>query len=192
MVGALDPSISTRVPFTWGARPEEMCRKYPCDGVLERPGPCWFRAVTVTREPSLVFRWLCQLKMAPYSYDLIDNLGRRSPPTLTPGADDLAVGQRVMTIFRLVDFEVNRHLTLRMDTDWALQLFGDLAMTYAVYPEDDRKTRLVAKLVLARPSGAPEVVRLRLLAWGDLVMMRRQLHTLRDLAEASDSRPPGC
>ena len=167
----------------WGAGPEERSRWYPCDEVLERPGPAWFRAVTVRADASTVFRWLCQLKVAPYSYDLVDNLGRRSPTILTPGDEHLSPGQEVMTIFRLVAFERDRHLTLRMDATWAVRLFGDMAITYAVHPVGDRQSRLVVKLVLAEPSGPGHVVRLRALAWGDLVMMRRQLVTLARLAE---------
>lgn len=70
-----------------------------------------------------------------------------------------------------MDFEPDRHLTLRLEMPWAIRLFGELAMTYAVSSFDDRRTRLVAKLVLAEPAGLREQTRERLLAWGDLVII---------------------
>src|SRR4029077_18564030 len=91
---------------TWGSTASERARAFPCDGVLPHASFDLYRAVTVEAPASRVFRWLCQLRVAPYSYDLLDNWGRRSPRELTPGADDLAVGQKIMTIFTLVSFEI--------------------------------------------------------------------------------------
>ena len=73
------------VAWTWGTTPEERARPYPCDRWLEGANDAYWRGVTVRAEPAVVFRWLCQLKVAPYSYDWIDNWGRQSPRTLTPG-----------------------------------------------------------------------------------------------------------
>lgn len=172
------------LPRNWGARPAELAAAYPCDGLLGPAAEPWLRAVTVAADPPEVFRWLCQLKVAPYSYDLLDNLGRRSPRTLTPGAERLAAGQRVMTIFELVSFEQDRELTLLLTTPWAVRAFGGFALTYRVSALGPGRSRLVAKLMAGRHSGPLGAARLRMMAWGDLLMMRRQLLTLRELAEA--------
>jgi hypothetical protein len=66
--------------------------------------------VEVQSSPGTVFRWLCQLEVAPYSYDRIDNPGRRSPQFLTPEADRLELSQEFL-VFQLVEFEQNRHMT---------------------------------------------------------------------------------
>jgi hypothetical protein len=136
----------------------------------------------VRADATTVFRWLCQLKVAPYSYDWIDNLGRRSPRTLTPGLDALAVGQPVMSIFDLVAFETGRHLTVR-SRRFAPGIFPAVAVSYVVVPVGPHETRLLAKLAFqVRPGPLSALARV-FLEWGDLVMMRKQLLTLRDLAE---------
>lgn len=138
----------------------------------------------VAAAPDVIFRWLCQLRVAPYSYDLVDNRGRRSPRTLTPGLEQLAVGQRFMTIFELVDVTVDEHLTMVMLPRPA-RMFGPLSMTYAVRPQAAGSRLVVAMAVgAAAPLGG---VRRTALAWGDVVMMRKQLITLRDLAEDADA-----
>jgi hypothetical protein len=174
----------TSISTTWGSTPSERALPFPCDGVLPSAPFDLYRAVTVEAPGSLVFRWLCQLRVAPYSYDLLDNLGRRSPRELTPGLDGLVVGQRVMTIFTLVDFERDRQLTVRIRPGGSRRLFGDLAVSYRVLPVGEARSRLVVKLRVDLP-GDGVVARLRrtLLAWGDLVMMRKQLLTLKELAE---------
>ena len=126
-----------------------------------------------------MFRWVCQLKIAPYSYDWIDNFGRQSPRTLTPGLDALAIGQRVMSFFEIVDFERNSHVTAVTRS----ALFGDIAATYVVLPRDEATCRLVVKVLVHHPLPPLGWITRALLPWGDLVMMRKQLLTLKSLAE---------
>jgi hypothetical protein len=165
----------------WGTTPEERRRPFPCDAILPDHDERYFRGVDVAAPPGVAFRWLCQLRVAPYSYDWIDNLGRRSPRALTPGLDDLATGQRFMGVFDLVAFERDRHLTLRLRRPG---LFPPLAVSYVVAPAA-AGCRLLVKLVLRlRPGRRDRVVR-RLAPWLDWIMMRRQLLNLKQLAERS-------
>lgn len=128
---------------------------FPCDSHLPDPDLECFRAVSVEAPASVLFRWLCQLKVAPYSYDLLDNGGRRSPRTLSPGLEHLAPGQRVMRIFRLVEFEKDAHLTMVLDDPRAQSIYGRIALSYVVVPSTPSSCRLVVKLRVRYPAELP-------------------------------------
>jgi hypothetical protein len=163
----------------WGSSAAERAATYPCDALIECPDGVLFRAVDVEAPTAVVFRWLCQLRVAPYSYDWIDNLGRQSPRELIDGLDDLEIGDRVATIFELVAFEPDRSFTI----DSTTRLFGRVAGSYVVTPTGVDRSRLVVKLMFASAPGLYGWVASRLLPAGDLVMMRKQLLTLKHLAE---------
>jgi hypothetical protein len=172
--------MAGHLPTSWGATVEDLERVYPADTMLEDPVIVLTRAVSMAAPTELAYRWLCQLAVAPYSYDLLDNRGHRSPRELTPGADQLEVGQRVM-VFQLTEVQPGRQWS-GLTYPAASRLFGTVAVTYAVEPVDRRSCRLLCRMA-ARQGGPFEWVRARLLAWGDLVMMRRQLLNLKRLAE---------
>jgi hypothetical protein len=168
--------------YSWGSTAQERAEAFPCDPLLPEADQRLFRALDVAAEPATVFRWLCQLRAAPYSYDRLDNGGRRSPQRLTAGLEQLEPGQRVMKIFRLVAFEPDRSITLTSTGP----LFGRLACTYRVQAPAPGHSRLVVKLLVAPPRGRLGSLAVRaVLPAGDLVMMRRQLLNLKALAEAT-------
>jgi hypothetical protein len=169
----------------WGSTPEERGAAFPCDDLVPDAAVVLFRAIDVDAPAPLTFRWLCQLRVAPYSYDRIDHGGRRSPRTLTPGLEHLEIGQRFMTIFRLAGFEPDRSITLTSDGT----VFERVAATYRVVECPDERSRIVAKVLAKFRPGPRGWLKARLLPAGDLVMMRRQLRTLADLA-ARDARDP--
>jgi hypothetical protein len=167
---------------TWGTTAQERQQRYPCDDVISAPDASLFRGVTIYAPAATVFRWLCQLRVAPYSYDWIDNGGKQSPPDLIEGLDKLVVGQDVMTIFELVAFERNRHLTLRLKSP-ATRTFGDIAVSYLIGNSKPHECRLTVKLVVNSSKSMEGRLMAALLPWGDLIMMRRQLLNLKQLAE---------
>jgi hypothetical protein len=175
------------IAWTWNATDEEWRTAYPCDKYIHVPHRELMRAIDVDAPASETFRWICQVKVAPYSYDLIDNRFRRSPRQLTPGAERLAPGQRFLVYFHIVEFEADRHVTVVSDSDDGL-LCGFVSMTYAAVPTGPATSRLVVKLdIECRTRWDP--VRLLPLAWGDLIMMRKQLLTLKMLAEKTARAP---
>ena len=159
----------------WGTTPAERERTFPCDLFMPVPDESFYRGVDIEAPPFLVHRWLCQMKVAPYSYDWLDNLGRTSPRKLTPGVEELERGQKFMFIFRLIDFD-ERQLTLRTGS----RLTGDTIISYLV---TENPTRLLVKLnVLYPPAPMKWLIRF-VLRWGDWIMMRKQLLTFKALAE---------
>jgi hypothetical protein len=168
-----------------GSTAEDRAGAWPSDRWLAAPDDVLFRAIDVAAPREDVFRWLCQLRVAPYSYDWIDNFGRRSPRVLTPGLEDLAVGQTFATIFELVEFETNSHVTLRTTS----RLFGDVVVTYRVSEtRHGKRSRLAVKLLVRHRRDLLGRVWRLVLPPGDLVMMRKQLRTLACLAELRTER----
>lgn len=168
----------------WGATDAEVTEPLACDALVPA-GTTFVRAVDVAAPATLVFRWMRQLEFAPYSYDWLDNRGRRSPQHLREGIPPLEVGQRMVAVFRLASFVPGRELTLVSDGT----VLGDVAMTYRVTVVTARRSRLVCRIVWRAP------VAHRLLApamaLGDLVMARRQLLNLKALAERDAARDRG-
>ena len=215
------------LPLVWGSSPDEHARDYPADALVDGPVLRMTRAIGVDAPPALVWRWICQVAVAPYSYDWIDNPGplpalsgllraaaraprrvvvgrrdsvpppssalrctprddardgleyrhwpgRRSPRELTAG--DPSVGDRMM-VFRVTDVEPGHQWT----GTTIPKIFGRTAVTYAVEPAGSG-SRLVCRVVTGQ-RGPAVWAWSRALAWGDLVMMRKQLLTLKELAE---------
>jgi hypothetical protein len=168
----------------WGTTAAERASAFPGDAGSDAGAERLWRGVDVAAPHEIVFRWLCQLRVAPYSYDWIDNGGRRSPRTLDPELEKLARGQRFMRIFELEEFEPGVHVTLVTPAgSRGARLFGIVRATYWSRAEGPDRTRLLVKLRVTPARGAWGRAMRSLLPWGDLVMMRRQLLNLKSLAE---------
>ncbi len=159
----------------WGVTPAETTRRYPCDDLVPEPVLQAWRGVTVRAGPEHLWQWVAQIRLAPYSYDWIDNFGRRSPQTLR-GLPEPVVGESFTAAMggrrfgRIVAVESGKHLT---------GTIMGAVMSYTLMPVDDGlRTRLLLKVVAA---GGRTIA--PLLSVGDLIMARRQLLNLAALAE---------
>jgi hypothetical protein len=158
----------------WSIREDEVAREYACDRFVDRPALRAWRGVTVEAPAERVWPWIAQIRVAPYSYDWIDNGFRRSPQTLTDPSEP-QVGEAFTTC-------AGRKLGSILAVDPGVQLTGRIMGGYASYlllPESPDRTRLLLKVVMQTN---------RLLATGlslgDLLMARRQLLNLKRLTES--------
>ena len=157
----------------WGVSESETVRSYPCDDFVAAPTLRAWRGVRVEAPAEAVWPWVAQVRLAPYSYDWIDNLGRRSPRDLA-GLPEPEVGDRFTTAG-------GRALGRIVSVDPGKQLTGTIMgafMSYVLVPQEHGVTRLLLKVVMRTARWAALG-----LSVGDLIMARRQLLTLKQLAE---------
>jgi len=162
----------------WGVSDAEVARRYPCDDVVAAPALEAWRGVTVAATPERLWPWVTQIRLAPYSYDWVDNLGRRSPQELR-GLPEPVVGEHFTAT---AGRPVGRILSVTPGEELTGRIAGAV-MSYVLVPEPGG-TRLLMKIVMARGRLLAPVVSV-----GDLVMARRQLTTFRRLAEGAGPRP---
>jgi ligand-binding SRPBCC domain-containing protein len=161
----------------WGARWDvsdtEAAMPFPCDAFVSDPALEAWRGVTVQAPADEVWPWVAQVRLAPYSFDWIDNGGRRSPRRLIglpePEIGDSFTACAGRPVGRIVAVEPGRSLT---------GAIGGCFLSYAVLPGSEGTSRLLLKLVMDTNRVVAAALTL-----GDLVMARRQLSNLKALAE---------
>lgn len=84
---------------TWGATVEEAQRRLPGDDLAPHPRSEITCAITLPAPVGRVWPWLVQIgcqRAGWYSYDLLDNGGRRSADHILPEHQHLAAGDEVL------------------------------------------------------------------------------------------------
>jgi hypothetical protein len=157
----------------WGVGETEILCAYPCDDFVVSPVLQAWRGIRIAAPARAVWPWVAQIRLAPYSYDWIDNRGRRSPRELA-GLPEPRAGESFTTVG-------GRALGRIVSVDPGRQLTGTIMgafMSYVLVPQQDGATRLLLKVIMrTRRWTAPA------LSVGDLVMARKQLLNLKKLAE---------
>jgi hypothetical protein len=175
--------------LAWGTSRAEASGPMPGDDVVPRPTFSATRAVTVSCPPEAIWPWIVQIgfgRAGWYSYDLLDNLGRRSAQNLIPEFQHLEVGDLVPlgpgknSGMRVKDFDAGRWIVwwddkLRL-TSWTWQLTAMPGGT----------TRLVTRVRSRSAWRHPSTAVWRVLSEvADFPMMRGCLLGIKRRAEAS-------
>ncbi|MEV0168853.1 SRPBCC family protein [Nonomuraea fuscirosea] len=176
----------------WGATRGETTRPLPGDDIVPRPHVAATRAITIDAPPEAVWPWLAQMGGHPragwYAYDHITNDDYPSADQILPGLQRLHVGDLLptppveggYTVERIVP---GRELVLairafHVTVSWAIVLLGD-----------EEHTRLLFRQRLHCRPGLPGLVYLLLSESADFLITRRQLTTIKTLAEKAAHKP---
>ena len=171
----------------WGVTPEEMARTMPGDEIVHRPLFNATRGVTVSARAADVWPWIVQLgfrRAGWYTYDLLDNLGRRSADRIVPELQHMEVGDLVpmgpgkSSGIWVKEFVPNRYMV------WWNKRNDRTTWVWTLDPMLNGKTRLLtrvrAPLSLAEPLSILWLVMFELV---DFPMMRKCLIGIKRRAE---------
>lgn len=176
----------------WGATPQESAGPVVGDGLCEDARVIATRCITIGAPPADVFPWLRQMgfgRAGWYSYDLLDNLGRRSADRLHAEWQDTVAGSLVPggpIAFEAAVVDPPRSFVLRtpVGSTSSNRLCFTLAYELREIPDG---TRLVTRVRIRMNVPGGRLIE-RLLGMGDGIMVRKQLLSLA--ARVAASRPP--
>ncbi len=174
----------------WGATDAEISRPMPGDALSHRPTFLATRAITIDGTPAEIWPWLVQMgygRAGFYGYDILENLGSprglRSAETIAPELQHLAVGDPLplTAALRLVVHAMAPGESLV----WA-GASGEYpgAFTWALYPVDAHRTRLVSRIQWSHHWTEPLALALDLFTeFTDVIAVRKILSGVKDRVE---------
>jgi uncharacterized protein YndB with AHSA1/START domain len=180
----------------WGATVGEIAGTVVGDELVPGARLVATRSVDLAAPPEQVFPWLAQLgfgRAGWYSYDWIDNLGRRSATRLHPEWQVRRRGDRVPggpVSFEATVVDPPRALVLRLDGDGPLGRRIGFSLAYDLRDAPGGGTRLVTRVRCRLDLPGGPVLERWVLGPGDGVMLRRQLLGLRRRVEGPGSSGP--
>ena len=164
----------------WGSTPDEIASALPGDELCPGARIVATRSISLASPPELVFPWLRQMgfgRAGWYSYDLLDNLGRRSARSVVDEWQDVSAGDTVPggpVEFEATIVDPPHSLVLRLVAEGRIGRRIDFTLAYDLRPVEGG-TRLVtrARAKIDMPGGV--VIERLMLEPGDGIMVRKQL-----------------
>jgi hypothetical protein len=180
----------------WGATDAEIERSMAGDELNLDPSFLATRAITIEGGPEEIWPWLLQMgygRAGYYGYDLLENAGSpeglKSADEILPRfqafivGDELPISAVVSMTFH--EIEPNRHLI------WlGSEVTDPGAFTWALYPLDDGRTRLVSRIRWSYHPTSIGIFALELFTeFADHIAVRKILQGVKQRVER-DIEPP--
>jgi len=147
------------------------------------------RSIEIPANPSDIFVWLNQLRVAPYSYDFIDNRSRKSPGYIIENLPPLKINNHFLLAFHVFGFEENTFIAGRfcLPINPPLDRYmKDMFIEYRIV-EQKSKTRLWCKIKGYFNKDLSSKGFFVTFSVVDKIMMARQLRKIRKLSEQSSA-----
>lgn len=180
----------------WGATKEEVAALFPGKNLISNGKRTSIMAATLDAPPSKVFPWLLQMgydKGGWYSWDLLDNFGKRSTDRLHPEWQRVEVGHVMygpndLPVFEVVALERDRFFALRtlLGRRDARHDESDGLWAFELQERPGGRTRLIVSVVGPENAHWPNTL-IDLLFWqpAHWIMQMRQFQNLKRLTRTA-------
>ena len=139
----------------------------------------------ISARSSDIFVWLNQMRVAPYSYDFIDNNGRKSPDYIIKNLPPLKVNTHYLLSFHIVEFEENSFIACRLcePVNTPISLYMKcLFLEYRIVEQGD-KSQLWCKVKGYINANIASRGFFYTFSFMNIVMMAKQLKNIKKLSE---------
>lgn len=194
----------------WGANDEEVSETFPGAEIVPGGKRSATMATTIDAPPERVWPWLLQMgtdRGGWYSWDHLDNFGRKSADRLHQDWQDVTVGSRMngkpdgSQYWEVVALEPERFLCLRISLDLKgrqydpagprPRFFTDSTWGFQLKPLPEGRTRLIVSGYWAfAPALLQPVLSFFALEPSHWIMQTRQFANLRRLSEGAPEGLP--
>jgi hypothetical protein len=169
----------------WGATDAEVKRSMPGDEIVEKPSFNATRAVTIHAPAQNIYPWIVQMGVTRagwYSYDLLDNLGRRSAESLLPEHQNIQVGDLIPIS---PDGKQGMWVKYFRKNKWMLwwDKKGDTTWVWEIHPQGENQFRLITRVRVKYRLFSSAVLFNLLTEFFDILMMRKSMLGIKRRAE---------
>ena len=167
----------------WGATPEEIQSSVVGDDLCSAASLIATRSITISAPPQDVFPWIRQMgfgRAGWYSYDWLDNLGRKSATSIHEDWQTVEAGDKVPSgpiSFIAAIVEAPRHFVLEIKSPGTKSPKLHFTLAYELR-DDPQGTRLVTRMRSHCSFPFGPLFEKLILGPGDGFMLRRQLLTI--------------